>query len=368
MTQFRTSKTWLMRSTALVAMAGLMAVGASVAAVSAATTRSTRPHVVYGTATVACAGSLTKLYASALGPAFKRATGDTAGGPPCAGSTALEKEILAHEINPGVFLSIGAKAIKGLFPAKRAKFAMTVVSNPLVVAYSSHSRYYAQLNAIRAGKTPLSGLFKLFTTPGFRLGRTDPTQDPQGTFFILMAKLAQRVLHLPAGEANKALGITGSSPYGSKSQIVDETALPTDISTGIFDAGSEFLPEAKQYGLRYIALPPSLSFGNPKDAALYSTVSLKVSGSVQKGEVIYLDVAFVAPQKGTFFKRADALANQAFVAFLLESTGRKILQKVGYELRPPVLVLAPGYKSAAQVLPGSILRLFKSLGGKIKTS
>jgi len=323
--------------------------------------------VAHGTASVACAGSLVKLYEDSLAPAFKKLTGDTGGGPPCQGSLTLASEILANEINPGAFLAIGAHAIKELFPTKRAKFAMAIASNPLVVAYSSKSRYYSQLNAIWTHKKPLSDLFTLFTTPGFRLGRTDPTQDPQGIFFILMSKLAQRVLHLPAGQAAKALGITKSSPFGSKSQMLSEDALPTDIAEGVVDAGSEYLPEARQNGLRYIALPPSLSFGDPAEVPLYSTVSLDVSGSVQKGEVIYLNAALLSPAKGTSFTPANAAADQAFMQFLLRYDARTILNKAGYILRPPVLVLAPGYKTAAAVLPAPILKLFKALGGKISS-
>lgn len=134
----------------------------------------------HGTASVACAGSLVKLYEDTLGPAFEKATGDSFGGPPCAGSLALASEILSGEISPGVFLSIGAKPIAKLFPAGRARFALAIASDPLVIGYSPKSRYYDQLNAIRNGTKPLADLFALFASAGFRLGRTDPTQDPQG--------------------------------------------------------------------------------------------------------------------------------------------------------------------------------------------
>jgi molybdate/tungstate transport system substrate-binding protein len=317
------------------------------------------PRVTHGTASVACAGSLDELYVDTIAPAFDRATGDIAGGPPCAGSSALASEILAGEINPGVFLAVGAHAIKELFPTKRSNFAMAIASNPLVVAYSRNSRYYSRLNAIKIGKKPLSDLFSLFTTPGFRLGRTDPTQDPQGVFFILMAKLAQKVLHLRAGLAAQALGITSSSPYGSTSQQYDEDALPVDIATGIVDAGSEYLPEAREWGLDYITLPPTLDFGSPSEVPLYSTVSLKVNGSVQQGEVIYLNISLVGPKKGSF-PTVNEDADHAFVAFML-SGGRNILKSVG-------LVLAPGIHTAKAVLPAAILKLFKELGGTISKS
>lgn len=352
------------------ALVCFVALGAAPTAVGASTNSRdfTGRSNGHGSASVACAGSLLKLYEDTLGPAFKRSTGDAFGGPPCAGSLALASEILSNEINPGVFLSIGAKAIKELFPTHRAKFAMAVAADPLVIGYSSKSRYFSELNAIRTGRKPLSDLFTLFTRPGFRLGRTDPTQDPQGIFFILMSKLAQSALHLPAGEAARALGVTASAPYGSKSQILAEDALPTDIAEGVVDAGSEYLPEAEQYGLDYIKLPPTLDFASTSESSLYSTVELDVRGAEQQGEVISLTVGLVTPKRGAPIPAADQSADDAFAAFLLSATGRSILARVGYSLEAPVLHLAPGVKTAAAALPTSVLSLYRALGGSVASS
>ncbi len=318
-----------------------------------------------GTASVACAGSLIKLYEDTLGPAFERATGSSFAGPPCAGSLALASEILSGEISPGVFLSIGAKPIEKLFPAGRARFALAIASDPLVIAYSPKSRYYQQLNAIRTGEKPLGDLFGLLASAGFRLGRTDPTQDPQGFFFILMTKLAQTELHLPAGEAARALGITTSSPYGSSSQMLDESALPTDIAEGVVDAGSAFLSEAKQFGLDYITLPATLDFASPSQERLYSSVSLVIAGSAERGEVISLDAGLVSPTAGSRPAASDEAADRSFVAFLLSPAGRAILRRAGYSLTAPVLHLAPGVRSAARALPAEVLSLFRTLKGSI---
>lgn len=319
--------------------------------------------VQHGTASVACAGSVLSLYEDQLGPAFHRATGDAFGGPPCAGSTALAQQILSNEIDPGVFLSLGTKAIALLFPEGRATAALAIASDPLVVAYSPDSRYYSQLQAIRSGRHPLSALFSLFASPGFRLGRTDPTQDPQGVVFLLMFELAQRVLDLPAGEASRALGITAASPYGSASQMYDESALPTDIATGSVDAGSAYLPQARQQGLDYITLPASLDFATPSMAPLYKTVSLVLKGKVVDGSVTNLAVALVWAGSGTSVSKKDVDADQAFVAFLLGSKARSILQAAGFGLHPPVAVLAPGATSASSALPSSVYRQFVALGG-----
>jgi molybdate/tungstate transport system substrate-binding protein len=281
----------------------------------------------------------------------------------------LAQEILSKEISPGAFVAVGTGAIMTLFP-DRAKFAIAIASDPLVVAYSSKSRYFSQLNAIRSGSKPLSSLFSLFATSGFRLGRTDPSQDPQGEFFILMTKLAQIQLHLPAGQAASDLGISAAHPYGSPSQEVSEDALPVDISTGVFDAGSEYLPEAKQYGLDYITLPAGINFSDPADLSTYEGVSLDVYGTgIQAGELINLDLTLVNPASGTSApSAADKAADQAFLVYLLSSGGRQVLATAGYTLIPPRLTLAPGVSSASVALPASVLSAFNKLGGSIPTS
>lgn len=354
------------RAAALCAVALIGAACASSSSAGGSTSPSGTSH---GTAAVACAGSLDKLYNVTIAPAFKTATTDTAGGPPCAGSLSLAQEILAKEISPGAFMAVGAKAIKELFPA-RAKFALAIATDPLVVAYSSKSRYVDQLDAIRSGQQPLSSLFSLFAVSGFRLGRTDPSQDPQGEFFILMTRLAQTQLHLPAGQAASDLGISAAHPYGSAAQLLSEDALPTDIATGTVDAGSEYLPEAIQYGLDYITLPASLNFSDPADAATYATVSIDVYGvGVQMGELINLDLSLInQPAGATPFSAADEAADQAYVAYLLSSGGQAVLRKAGYTLEPPKLTLAPGVSSAASVLPPSVLSAYNALGGSISTS
>lgn len=321
-----------------------------------------------GTAQVAYAGSLDKLYNTVLGPAFAKATGYSFGGPPGAGSLALAQQILSGEISPGVFMSVGAKAIKKLWPT-RATFSLELATDPLVLAYSPKSRYAARLDAFRTGKAPLAALFGLLETPGFRLGRSDPNQDPQGQFFELMVELATRVLHLPSDTATRILGTTPSDSIGNRAQIFAETALPTMIAAGSVDAGSAYLPQALQYHLDYITLPRSLNFAVASEASLYATVSLRLAdGTVVNGEPITLDAALIGRGSGPPPSAGDAAAATAFVAWLLSDQGRLLLRQHGYSLGRPSLHLAPGTTGAASVLPPSVLAAFDKLGGSTPAS
>jgi molybdate/tungstate transport system substrate-binding protein len=327
-----------------------------------------RPHKQStGTANLGAAGSLESVVQSSVGPAFVRATGYHLSDR-FAGSSDIANSIMNGELSPGVFMSIGAAPIRLLWPS-RSRFAVSLATDPLVVAYSKKSRYAAQLDQIRTGKKPLSDLFSLMEKPGFRLGRTDPNADPQGGFFILMVELATKELHLPASTPARVLGTSASNDVGSSSQILDETALPTDIETASVDAGSEYLTEARQYKLEYITLPNTIDFADPAEVSLYSTLSLKLTGGVVfTGGLITLDATLVLPPKGEPRPSADEAADKAFFDFIFSRKGRTLLRQAGYVLEPPQLELASSSSSASSVLPRPALATFHRLGGTISAS
>ncbi|HET9092114.1 MAG TPA: substrate-binding domain-containing protein [Acidimicrobiales bacterium] len=339
---------------------------ALVAALAAACGAATTGSGSHGTADVAYAGSLQGLVQTSLQPAFSAATGDAFVGKG-AGSTALAHDIMDGELAPGVFVSVGAAPITSLWPS-RSHFALRIATDPLVVAYSPKSRDARQLDRIRSGALPLRDLFTLMESPGFRLGRTDPNVDPQGGFFMLMVSRAAQELHLGKGTATRILGTSTGNTVGTATQIYDEVALPTAIASGSVDAGSDFLTEARQYHLDYISLPPSLDFADPSQLRSYSSVQLRLAnGQRFPGGLITLDATLVSPPPGQSTEKANTAADHAFLAFLLSPRGQSLLKRAGYRLVAPELRLAPGYKSAAGVLPRQVLNAFRRLGGEVST-
>jgi molybdate/tungstate transport system substrate-binding protein len=317
----------------------------------------------HGTASVAYAGSLELLASTVLGPKFEAATGDEFQGRG-AGSTTLAQEILSGEISPGVFMSVGRKALEMLWP-KRSRFAIQLATDPLVVAYNPKGKYAARFAAIAGHKQPLSSLFNLLNTSGLRIGRTDPNADPQGVFFILMMELAQKTLGLSFDPAATALGVSKASPFGKTSQMVDEDSLISDLQAGELDASSAYLSQAVQSHLPYIALPPSLNFSVPSEAAHYATVSITLTNkTVDQGELITLDETLVQPPTpATAPSAADQAADNAFASFLLSPAGRTDLGKGGYDLTGPVFFGATPATTPSKALPKDLLSAFTAAGG-----
>lgn len=359
---------------ALFAAGGLAACGSSSPSAGGSTSSSTTPTTTGatgttttaptgGTASVAFADSLELLYSSSLQPGFESESGDEATGRG-AGSTTLAQEILSGEITPGVFISVGKKAIESLWTAK-SKFLITLATDPLVVAYDPSSRYASQFAAIAKGEKPISDLFSLLETPGLRIGRTDPNADPQGVYFILMMELAQKELGLSFDPAQTVLGVDAAHPFGDTAQEYDPDSLISDLQSGDFDASSAYLTQAVQARVPYIALPATLDFAVPADSAEYGTVSLELTdGTVDRGDLVTLDVTLVTPPTGNGApSTADEAADDAFVAYLLSSAGRTALESGGYTVAAPVFTGAASGDTPQTSLPPNVLSTFTAASG-----
>lgn len=303
-------------------LAGMLA-GCGSAATGSASASGSAPAVRSGTANVAYAGSLQFLDEKTVGPGFERASGfsyEGRGG----GAFGISKEILAGEISPNVFESVGAGPIKPLMP-KLTSWYVQFASSPIVVAYNPKTHFASQLAAIAKGGRPLADLFGLMEQPGFLLGRTNPETDPQGQAFYEMVELAQSQLHLPAGTVTKVLG-----PLDNPSEVFAETALESRLQSGQLDAASAFLSQAIQLHLPYITLPAAMNFGNPALASRYASARLDLGkGSVVHGVPLVIDITTIGNH--------DTQAADAFVGYVLSQAGRQAMQASGYKLLTPTV-------------------------------
>jgi molybdate/tungstate transport system substrate-binding protein len=268
-----------------------------------------------------------------MGPPFIAKTGDEYQNQ-SAGSIGLAQEIAAGELTPNVLVPIGSAPMALVEPAFTT-WAVQFAASPLVVAYYPQGPHASELKKISDGKLPMTDLYTLMATPGFKLGRTDPATDPQGQGFVEMVGLAEKYLGISAATASAVLGGSNDS-----SQIFSETALEPTLQAGELDAASAYLPQAVQLGLPYVTLPDQINFGDPSDASIYEAASMTLStGKVVTGSLLDLEVSVLSTTSNPATPAATA-----FVEFLLSPAARAILKKEGYALLSPTLL---GQTSAA---------------------
>jgi molybdate/tungstate transport system substrate-binding protein len=193
------------------------------------------------------------------------------------------------------------------------------------------SKYASDFKAYADGSKPLSGLYTLMQTPGFKLGRTDPNTDPQGRSFIYMLELAQAYYHLPSDTVSKILGTTDFGTANS-SQIYSEAALPATLQSGQLDASSAYLSQAIQLHLPYIALPAAINLGSAALAPAYHKASVTITSNgaptTKHGSPLVLDITTIG---------SPTSAGTAFVAYTLSTKGRTQYKVGGYTLITPTI-------------------------------
>ena len=304
----------------------LTCIGLAAAACSSSPRSSSPSAKPTGTASVAAASSLSYLHEKIVGPAFTKAEGYKYSGQYNSAGD-LESDIASGEITPNVFESVGGDNITPLEP-KFTKWYIQYAGTSMVIAYNPKSKYAADFKAYADGSKPLSGLFTLMQTPGFKLGRTDPNIDPQGRDFIYMLELAQSYYHLPSDTVAKILG-TSDFGSASSSQIYAESALDSVLESGQLDASSAFITQAIELHLDYIPLPVQINLGSAALADQYKKASVTLANGMTKhGSPQVIDITIIGN---------PTPAAISFVQYTLSPTGLAQYKQGGFSLPTPTV-------------------------------
>jgi molybdate/tungstate transport system substrate-binding protein len=211
------------------------------------------------------------------------------------GSKMLANLISAGAKQPDIFISVDPKIVLGL--GSKVLDAETFASTSLGIGWSNSSKQAALFAGVAAGKTPI---LSALSTPGLKVGRTDPKLDPKGVYTIeAMTLLAgadgeKRILGDPENDA----------------QIFPEEDLLARIDTGQADVGFFYRTEAVARGLNFVPLPGKASM---RDKITYTIVDLRA-----------------APHPDSA---------KRFEQFILNGPGKTILQSAGVEYLAVPIVL-----------------------------
>jgi molybdate/tungstate transport system substrate-binding protein len=250
-----------------------------------------------GNVDVFSAGSLDTLMTKSVGPAFHAATGytlvDTSHG-----SGALASDIQNKVAVADVFVSASPAVDTTLEGAKNGNWVSwyaSFASSPDVLGYYPKSKFAHDLQTMP--------WYKVITLPGFRLGRTDPTQDPGGVLAVKALEETAKAQSLPA--LTKLATET--------SDVYEEDTEQADIQTGQLDA----------------------SFMYESDAISQDSPFVKLTGVNLAGDYTI-----------TIVKGAPHLAAaEAFIKFLLGPTGQAEMKADKFGVVSPATVTGSGVPS-----------------------
>jgi molybdate transport system substrate-binding protein len=258
------------------------------------------PALAAGTVNVLYAGSLVNLMEHGVGPSFDKATGESFRGY-AGGSNKLGHEIKGKLRQGDVFLSANPKvdhALMGKANGDWVSWYISFAQSPLVIGYNASSEFAADFKS--------KPWYKVLMEPGIRIGRTDPKLDPKGRLTLVLMKQAEGHYKMP-GLSEKILG----TPENPK-QVLPEETLIGRLQSGEIDAGFFYSTETSTAKIPAVTLPAAIA---PK--AVYT-----------------ITILHGAPNPG---------GAEKFIAYLLGSEGRAIMQAHGLDLRK---LTVDGNKSA----------------------
>jgi molybdate/tungstate transport system substrate-binding protein len=298
-----TSRRGFVAFIAIAASIGLAVAGCS----SSSSTPPPKPKSTMhsGDVDVFSAGSLDTLMTNSVGPAFHAATGytlvDTSHG-----SGTLAADIKNKVAVADVFVSASPTVTKTLLGAANGNWISwyaAFATSPEVLGYYPKSKFAKDLQTMP--------WYKVITMPGFRLGRTNPTQDPGGVLAAEALNETAAAQNLPA---LKTLATETSDEYA-------ENPEEADIQTGQLDGA--FMYEA--------------------DAISQASPFVKLTGVNLAGDYT-ITLLNNAPHKA---------AAEAFIKFLLGPTGQAEMKADKFNVVSPATLTGSG-------VPSSLTSLFSS--------
>jgi molybdate/tungstate transport system substrate-binding protein len=238
------------------------------------------------------------------GPAFQSATGYSVTGY-SAGSKALATDIKGKVYQGDVFISASPKVNATLEGAKNGNWVSwygEFAKAPLVIGYNPNSKFAADLKS--------KPWWQVITEPGFKLGFTDPATDPKGELVAEALTATAKSQNLPALTAIE----------NNKSDVFPEETLVGRLQAGQLDAGFFYTSESTP------AKIPTVPVTGQDLKATYTVTIL--AG---------------APHEA---------AAEAFINWLLGSSGQSALTSAGFTLVTPATVTGTGVPSGlSSVLP-----------------
>jgi molybdate/tungstate transport system substrate-binding protein len=254
-----------------------------------------------GSVDVLYAGSLVNLITKQVGPAFQTASGYSVTGAG-AGSTALVTDIKGKVYKGDVFISASPKATATLMGAANGSWVsyyVSFASSNVVLGYNPNSKFAAAIKS--------EPWYKAITTPGFKLGFTDPATDPKG-------KLVAEAL---SGTAKSQSMPALTAIENDKGDVFPEETLVARLQSGQLDAGFFYTAEAVPVNI------PTVPLTGTTDLKATYTLSTLAGAPNEAGA-------------------------EAFVAYMLSPAVQTVLKTDGFDLISPVKVTGTSVPATVQ--------------------
>ena len=258
-----------------------------------------------------------------------------------AGSVATIRKVIDLHRKADIVATADYSLIPKMMYPDYANWTILFARNEIVIVYTNKSRYANEINS--------SNWYKILEKPDVRIGFSNPNDDPCGYRAQIVMKLASIYYNKPIYrdivenysnlrfiEKNgtyilKMPPTTGIKINTSKIKMRSmEMSLIGLLQSGDVDYVFLYKSVAKQFGLKYIELPPQINLGDNKYKDFYSKVEVTLAnGKTERGKpIVYgLTIPINSPHKKLAIE---------FVKMILKNP--EVLRKLGQDPIVPALV------------------------------
>ncbi len=228
-----------------------------------------------------------------------------------AGSAATIRKVVDLHRKADVVASADYSLIPKMMYPKYANWTILFARNEIVVVYTNKSRYSNEINS--------SNWYRILEKPDVRIGFSNPNDDPCGYRAQMVMELAslyygKPIYHRLVEENSNMRFVDENGTYVLRMPPTTELKVNTSkikmrsmemsliglLQSGDVDYVFLYKSVAKQFGLKYVELPPQINLGSKKYEKFYSKVEVVLAnGKVVRGKpIIYgLTIPKNAPHK-----------------------------------------------------------------------
>jgi len=243
----------------------------------------------------------------------------------------LAARIRAGALSPDVFMSADAEVnttLMGEANGRLVSWYVLVARQRMVLLYSPSSPFASAL--ARIGPCG-DGLGQMLTTPGLRLVRDDPTNDPAGYRALFVLQLAENYFCW-SGLARALLG----TPSNPEQVLIIQDGHYLDaprprLRRGAVDAHLTYFTGALSSHLPMLDLPDAINLGDPGRAAAYARATYT---NPQGHTFVGTPLAWSATIPGS---ARNPVGGVAFVRYVLSAAGQAVLTGRGYDTVPALV-------------------------------
>jgi len=213
-----------------------------------------------------------------------------------------------------VMASADYTVIENLLIPDYASWNISFATNEMAIMYRSDSKYAGEINGLN--------WYRILLRKDVEYGHSDPNADPCGYRSQIVWQLAEKYYHVPGlyGKLKK-----GCPPRNVRPKETDLIAL---LEAGQLDYLFIYQSVCMQHRMPFVKLPDQINLGSSKYADFYKQAGIRITGKTPgsfiekrgKPMVYGMTIPKNAPHRDTAIQ---------FVAFILGSEGREIMQRNG---------------------------------------